>query len=34
MASPAPSDDKAFTEGWMKARAEALKKAGMDAIFE
>ena len=29
-----PSDDKAFAEGWMKARAEALKKAGMDAIFE
>jgi TRAP transporter TAXI family solute receptor len=29
-----PSDDKAFTEGWMKARAEALKKAGMDVIFE
>ena len=25
-----PSDDKAFAEGWMKARAEALKKAGMD----
>ena len=30
----APSDDKAFTEGWMKARAAALKKAGMDAVFE
>jgi len=23
-----------FTEGWMKARAEALKKAGMDVVFE
>lgn len=30
----APSDDKAFTEGWMKARAAALKKAEMDAVFE
>ncbi len=30
----APSDDKAFTEGWMKARAAALSKAGMDVIFE
>lgn len=29
-----PSDDKAFAEGWMKARAAALKKAGMDVIFE
>ena len=30
----APSDDKAFAEGWMKARADALRKAGMDVIFE
>ena len=30
----APSDDKAFAEGWMKARGAALQKAGMDAIFE
>ena len=30
----APSDDKAFTEGWMKARASALQKAGMDVVFE
>ena len=30
----APSDDKAFTEGWMKARAGALQKAGMDVVFE
>jgi TRAP transporter TAXI family solute receptor len=30
----APGDEKAFAEGWMKARAEALKKAGMDVIFE
>lgn len=30
----APSDDKAFTEGWMKTRAAALKKAGMNAVFE
>jgi TRAP transporter TAXI family solute receptor len=30
----APSDDKAFAAGWAKARAEALKKAGMDVIFE
>lgn len=29
-----PSDDKAFLEGWMKARAAALQKAGMDVIFE
>jgi TRAP transporter TAXI family solute receptor len=33
-AANAPSDDKAFVDGWMKARAEALKKAGMDVIFE
>ena len=30
----APSDDKAFAEGWMKARAAALAKAGMDVVFE
>ncbi len=30
----APSDDKAFAEGWMKARGAALQKAGMDVIFE
>ena len=30
----APSDDKAFAEGWMKARAAALKKAGMDVVFD
>jgi TRAP transporter TAXI family solute receptor len=30
----APSDDKAFAEGWMKARAAALSKAGMDVVFE
>lgn len=30
----APSDDKAFAEGWIKARAAALTKAGMDVIFE
>jgi TRAP transporter TAXI family solute receptor len=29
-----PSDEKAFAEGWMKARAAALQKAGMDVIFE
>ena len=29
-----PSDEKAFAEGWMKARAAALHKAGMDVIFE
>ena len=29
-----PSDDKAFLEGWMKARAAALQKAGMDVIFD
>ncbi|TWT13748.1 TAXI family TRAP transporter solute-binding subunit [Reyranella sp. CPCC 100927] len=30
----APSDEKEFATGWMKARAEALKKARMDVIFE
>lgn len=29
-----PADDKAFAEGWMKARAVALQKAGMDVVFE
>lgn len=29
-----PADDKAFVEGWGKARAAALGKAGMDVIFE
>ena len=33
-AAGAPSDDKAFAEGWMKARAAALAKAGMDVVFE
>jgi TRAP transporter TAXI family solute receptor len=33
-AANAPSDDKAFAEGWMKARAAALDKAGMDVVFE
>lgn len=32
-ASP-PSDDKAFLDGWMKARAAALTKAGMPNGFE
>jgi TRAP transporter TAXI family solute receptor len=30
----AKGDDKAFAEGWIKARAEALKKAGMEPVFE
>jgi len=30
----APSDEKAFADGWMKARATALQKAGMDTVFE
>jgi hypothetical protein len=29
-----PSDDKAFLEGWMKARAAALAKANMPNGFE
>jgi TRAP transporter TAXI family solute receptor len=29
----APADDKAFARGWMKARADALTKAGMDVIL-
>lgn len=33
-AASTPSDDKAFAEGWMKARAAALAKAGMDVVFE
>ena len=32
--SSPPSDDKAFLEGWMKARGEALKKASMPNGFE
>ena len=30
----APSDEKEFSAGWLRARAEALKKAGMDVVFE
>lgn len=33
-AATAPSDDKAFAAGWLKARADALTKAGMDVVFE
>ena len=29
-----PEDRDAFRKGWMAARADALKKAGMEAIFE
>jgi TRAP transporter TAXI family solute receptor len=29
-----PDDAAAFRKGWMAARAEALKKAGLDTIFE
>jgi TRAP transporter TAXI family solute receptor len=29
-----PGDADAFRKGWMAARADALKKAGMDVIFE
>ena len=29
-----PSDEKAFAEAWMKARAAALHKVGMDPVFE
>ncbi|MEW6690761.1 MAG: TAXI family TRAP transporter solute-binding subunit [Pseudomonadota bacterium] len=29
-----PEDKEAFRKGWMAARAAALKKAGLDAIFE
>ncbi len=28
----APADEKVFAQGWMKARAEALSKAGMDVV--
>jgi hypothetical protein len=28
-----PADDK-FAEGWVKHRADALKKAGMEPVFE
>lgn len=30
----APSDEKAFADGWLKARADALQKAGMDVVFD
>ena len=30
----APSDDGEFAKGWMKARAEALNKAGLDVVAE
>ncbi len=30
----APADEKDFAAGWLKARAEALTKAGMDVIFD
>jgi hypothetical protein len=29
----APADAKEFARGWMKARAEALTKAGMDVVL-
>jgi hypothetical protein len=29
----ASADDKEFKEGWMKARAEALTKAGMEPVL-
>jgi hypothetical protein len=32
--SSPPSDDKAFLDGWMKARAAALAKANMPNGFE
>jgi hypothetical protein len=28
----APDDEKAFAKGWMKARGEALTKAGLDVV--
>jgi TRAP transporter TAXI family solute receptor len=31
-AAKAPSDDKEFAAGWMKARAEALTKAGLEPV--
>lgn len=30
----APSDDKEFAAAWLTARAEALRKAGMEPVFE
>lgn len=30
----APSDEEAFAEGWLEARAAALRKAGMDVVFD
>jgi TRAP transporter TAXI family solute receptor len=30
----APADEKAFEQAWMKARADALKKAGLDPVVE
>ena len=33
-ADGASSDDKAFEKGWMKARADALQKAGMNPIWK
>ena len=33
-AASSPSDDKAFAEGWLKARAATLAKAGIDVVFE
>ncbi|WP_428659656.1 TAXI family TRAP transporter solute-binding subunit [Reyranella sp.] len=30
----APADEKAFADGWLKARAAALQKAGMDVVFD
>jgi hypothetical protein len=29
-----PPDEKAATEAWLKARATALHKVGMDPVFE
>ena len=33
-AGDTPSDDEAFKQGWMEARAEALKAEDMDVVFE
>lgn len=33
-AKTSPADDEASRKAWMTARADALKKAGLDAIFE
>ncbi len=30
----APDDEDAFEEAWMQARAEALREAGLDPVFE